>query len=84
MSMSPDIAARNATRKQLAQIFTAGAMLIIVVNVVAYLDDGLCDRAVKLWPVGGTLFAAIMVFLGHYTKVGSDENREIIKKDAPA
>lgn len=73
-----EITSRNHVRRRLAQIFTVAAMVIVAINCVAYFDAELTDRAVKLWPVAGSLFASIMLYLGHYTHVGSVENKAAI------
>ncbi len=78
-----DMVDRNRIRRQLAEIFTAGALFIIAGVVACLFFDGMADRLVKVGPTLAWMFPAIMLFLAHYTHVGSAENKALLSKDSP-
>ncbi len=82
--MNKEVAARNYIRRRLAEIFTAGALFIIFAVVGCLFFDPMADRLLKVGPTLAWIFPAIMLYLGHYTHVGSSENKAAMNKENPA
>lgn len=74
-----DNSIRLRARRQMAQACMILVWAIVIAVLWGLTDDKIADRALKLSPILGTIFAALMGYVGWYAKLGSDENKHAVE-----
>lgn len=77
-----DTRALKSARRMMAQASMLLTWVITIAFLFGLIDDRIADRVAKVWPPFTVLFPSLMAYIGWYAKLGSDETKVAMNKEA--